>query len=172
MKRLTTMAAIIALAGCSQGASTFGKSYDECILKNARTGGDERSRDEAREICARHFIRKPTKAEIGEIKIGTVMAFDQPTYGGTEDIVHVGIENDSRNIVVLKVGTAVAFYSKPRGPDGKFNDADFIDEWVWTLDINTQPGERNSTTGTMTPTRAPSRYYEARTVLGRVLPLG
>lgn len=45
------------LADCDQSARTFGKSYDECLLKNA-------AQTEAGEICARRFERLRTFEEL------------------------------------------------------------------------------------------------------------
>jgi hypothetical protein len=77
--------ATLTLIGCNRGSATFGRSYDECVLKNAARGGDL-----ANEICQRHFTREGTDREVanvsGDVKV--IKSFDP----AIEDAAHAAVD--------------------------------------------------------------------------------
>jgi hypothetical protein len=185
--RISVLIVLAALSACgSADHDVFGRSYDECILRNARTGGDEQSRQTATDICARRFERAPTRADLENLQPGSTVRFDRtvsdldfgsdgftPTFvNRTIDDLIVTVRNESSNLIVLEVETSVVFMSKPRLPSGDWPaDAEIVAVLTWNLEPYAGPGETGSAVGTFDEQRAPSRYYTRKTEIIRVLPL-
>lgn len=179
-------AATVVLAACAgPGSDTFGRSYDECILKNARTGRDESSRETATDICERRFERSPTATELKDFEKGSSVRFNQISremeFDGVQftgmrnvkrDDVLVTIANLSRNVVVLEVETTITFFDRPRSESGEWpSDAKVVEILTWKLSPVAQPGEYGSATGGFDHGKAPSKFFSSKTKILRVLPL-
>ena len=156
------------VAGCDSSVQTFGKSYDECILKNARNGGDRASRDTATQICERRFTRNATASDREAFGIATNI-IDNP---GAVDFLQIGVEPRDPNIVLKEVRSDVTFYRTARGRDAR-DRADVIDVYtwdklpvVWDDWMGTYSSHGTVTGGT------PSTFWTAKTVPTRVLTLG
>lgn len=89
------------LSGCDTAAKTFGKTYDECLLKNA-------AQTAAADICARHFERLRTFEERdgGMLSADGVVA----TIEGRERIV-VTVTNNSRDKIASVYDVYAVFWS-------------------------------------------------------------
>ena len=183
---LAVVAAAAVLTACAgPGTDTFGRSYDECILKNARTGGDENSRYTATDICQRRFERAPTTRELENLEKGSSVRFDQTrrdlvfdgtSFTGMRDVeqhdVLVTINNRSRNLVVLEFETTIVFYDRPKGEDGQWPaSAEVVDVLTWNLSPVAQPGEYGRAIGVFDDGKAPSRFFASKSNILRVLPL-
>lgn len=155
-------------AGCDSSVQTFGKSYDECILKNARDGGDRASRETATAICERRFSRAATKSDRQRIRVATNV-FIIPN---AADYVQIGVEAPA-DIVVLEARSEVSFYWTAAGRDRR-DSSDFIETFTWD---SLQPYADAWTglptaTGSFPDRNAPSAFWTAKTVPTKVLTLG
>ena len=170
MRVLTLLLSVLLLAGCgSQSGQVFGASYDECVLRNARTGGDRDSRELAEEICQRRFERAPTRREKEQLFPGLTVRFDDSYLG---DNILVSVDNRTRNLVVTELEASVVFMDRDRQGDGLWPaDAQIVDTLVWSLNPAAQPLELGSAVGTFDDGRAPSRFTVKKIIVTRVLPL-
>lgn len=165
---LLALAGAALVAGCDSSVQTFGRSYDECILKNARNGGDRASRETATAICERRFTRDATASDRDAFGIATNI-IDNP---GPVDFLQIGVEPRDPNIVLKEVRSDVTFYRTARGRDAR-DPADVIDVYtwdklpvVWDDWMGTYSGQGTATGGAL------STLWTAKTVPTKVLTLG
>ena len=106
MRTSLTIATLIAsggllLGGCDPAAKTFGKTYDECLLKNA-------AQATANEICARHFERLRTLDE----QDGDMLTADGEIVGqGADEKIVVNIKNNSSDKIAASYSVTAAFWA-------------------------------------------------------------
>lgn len=162
--RVLILAAIsaAALAGCDSSAKTFGRSFDECILKNARDGGDQNSRNMAIEVCQRRFERDPTAAQ-GDRNIangGTIQPTPDFMPDAGDDELRVDVANPFDDVMIVGLTVAVDFYDKPMDERGiRPPDAKRIDTLTWDFAVALAPRENDVLMGTFSDGKAPSAYY-------------
>lgn len=165
--------ASLALTGCGLGRQSeiFGRSYDECILKNASTGGSEASRQEASTICQRHFVRAPTNAEKKLIRVGSSLETFYSSQGELlRNEVIATARNNSQDFVVVEIETTLEFYDRPPGPDGTFAPEDYNTSLVWNLFPAALPSEIGSARGYFDGPTAPTQFYRPLTRVKLILP--
>lgn len=106
--RIASLAIIGAtlLAGCDQSARTFGKTYDECLLKNA-------AQTEAGEICARRFERLRTfeERDAGMLVVSTALDIIDGAEGKE---LQFQITNKSTDKIARTYGVFVGFWPNER----------------------------------------------------------
>lgn len=126
MRIILLAASTALLASCDTSVSTFGKSYDECILKNAREGGDRSSRDTATAICERRFTKDATSSDRAAFGIATNV-IDNP---GTADYVQIGVTAREPNVILKEVRSVITFYRTAKGRDSR-DSSDIMDIYTW-----------------------------------------
>lgn len=170
---LVGLSAVI-LCGCSsKDEETFGRSYDECVLKNARTGGDEASREVATDICARHFQRSTSQSERTQtIAVSRNLAFDQLNYltDQREDELHIEVQNARDDQLITEVEVVADFSDKAALPSGEFPQDAKITTLNWTFSVNLQPNIQERLTGTFQNGRAPSANVQMDAYATKVVP--
>lgn len=162
------------LLSCSdRDAEIFGQSYDECVLKNARTGGDEASRGVATEICARHFQRVTINSERTQtIAVSRNLRFDQPNYltDQREDELHIEVQNSQDDRIITEVEVVADFSDKPEMENGKFPADAKITTLTWTFPVSLQPHIQQRLTGTFQGGRAPTANAQMDAYATKVVP--
>lgn len=151
-----------AVTGCDNSAKTFGKSYDECILKNAREGGDDASRRVATDVCVRRFQQAvPIGDQDDTIAVERLSFYDVPDgIGAKSDAVQVRVHNSFADKLITEIEVVADFSDKPSGDNGKFPaDAKIVTE-TWTFNANVLPNNEASFRGTFQTTKAPSRNIQ------------
>jgi hypothetical protein len=166
---LVLVAAAILLTACDGEAKVFGRSYDECILRNANGGGDATSRATAADICARHFKRWPKKREQEPVGLKVTLVTPGNPTPDDDDRVEIIVENGNLNTVVTKVALEMEFFaSDPWKEPGQKP----LDKSNWILDSTTQPGEIELVMGHFGDDEPASRFGKVKNVeVVQVLPL-
>jgi hypothetical protein len=158
MKRALVAAFLVLVAGCDREARVFGRSYDECVLKNASTGGDEASRDRSTEICARHFQRPPTQREAWRVYLkANQIHLDSPSAHPWEpsDKIEVKVINTIEDAVVTQVEVVFEFYRENPWKDATQVPVNTL---TWTLDVATQPNSTETVLGTFEGNKPPAPF--------------
>jgi hypothetical protein len=168
------MAAIAMMAGCSGGdAEIFGRTYDQCILKNARAGGDQESRFVATEICARHFQRQTTPAERSRnISAARRVSYGEQNYldNTVEDLLKITVRNSRDDWLITEVSVVADFSDKPEGPDGKFPADAKISTLDWTFNVELGPNGQRELIGSFDNGRAPTRHVQMDAYPTKIVP--
>lgn len=97
---LTVVGALL-LSGCDSSAKTFGKTYDECLLKNAAQAA-------ATDICARHFERLRTFEEQDS---NMLTADGQIVDSGNGSKIIATITNNSLDKIAVSYNVFAAFWA-------------------------------------------------------------
>lgn len=163
------IAAAILVGACDRDAKVFGRSHDECILKNASEGGDAESRAAAADICARHFKRPPGESEKESVSLTVRFITPGTPSPLNDDRVQIEVDNWNLNTVVTKVALEMDFFTRdPWKEPGQKP----IDTAYWILDAATQPGGVETLEGNFGDEEPASRFGKVRKVeVVQVLPL-
>ncbi|GAA0640471.1 hypothetical protein GCM10009101_10420 [Brevundimonas lenta] len=165
----------LTVAGCDDSAKTFGRSYDECILKNARDGGDQASRNMAADVCIRRFQEAVPLSERGKtIAVNRIANYGVQDYvsGGIEDAIAIEVANSFSDKMLTEVEVAADFSDKPAGPDGKFPADAKITTLTWTFNTNLSPNAQTTLRGTFQDGQAPTRHWQSDAYAMKWVPLG
>ena len=169
------LTAAIAVTACDDSAKTFGRSYDECILKNAREGGEQNSRDMAMQVCQRRFERDPTQTERDRniANGGTITPAPDFMPDAGDDEMRVNVINPFDDVLIVGVTIAMDFYDKPLNDVGERPaDAKRIDTLTWDYPVALAPRQNDVLMGTFNGGKAPSAYYSVTVRTTKVVPVG
>ena len=161
MRIVATVAICSALiSSCDTSAKTFGKSYDECLLKNASL-----EQSSASEICARHFERLRTFEERDSGLLTTTATLDNSS--AVPQIVRVTVTNNSRRVIASDYEVNVVFWSSP----DTFTTATFIEASKLRFFRHLRPGESAEFVIPIESGLAPSQHFTADALIWKVVPL-
>jgi len=167
---------VILLSSCESETKTFGRSYDECVLRNATKGGDETSRFLATDICRRRFERTPTAEERKKFLSEVVIKFNEAGIldsNRSEDRMSATVWNEDENLVITQVVVNVDFYKTPPNAAGGWPKDTWSEPAVWSRDVAIQPDTDDTIIGTFgDDERAPTKFYVGTVDVRKVLPLG
>ncbi|WP_312217487.1 hypothetical protein [Brevundimonas sp.] len=170
--------AAMVVAGCEKpdrSAETFGLSYDECILKNARDGGDQSSRTMAIDVCVRRFVEDvPLNLRTDTVAVNRTAHYAVQDYanGGTEDAIVIEVSNSFSDKMLTEVEVIADFSDKPALPNGQFPADAKITTLTWTFNTRLAPNEQTSLRGTFQDRNAPTRNWQADAYPMKWVPLG
>ena len=117
----------------------FGRTYDECLLKNATKGGDADTRQTATVVCDRHFIRPATTDEIGSVAVTSFIEKDDQ---GEHLLIH--LQNNNRYAEIRHAQVNVLFGTDATG-------------LTWSQDVDVLPGATGDFSGSFTDNKAPGK---------------
>ena len=173
VKSLIVIGAAVLMVGCQdKSAELFGRSYDECLLLNARTGGDAPSRQVAAEICTRRFQRAAVGADREiSIAVDRKMEWGIRNYadGGLQDRLQIEVENNRDDRFITEVEVVADFSDKPE-VNGAFPADAKVVTLTWTFPVNIAPNEQETLFGTFQNDTAPGRYAQMDAYVRKVVP--
>jgi hypothetical protein len=170
---LVVAGAALLLSSCDDSAKTFGRSYGECVLKNASEGGDQYSREQATEVCLRRFSRAPNATELshdfvwgGRIRSMNDMEFMAlpasvaAAAGPPPKILEVDVINKLDNAMIVGVSVTVYFYRVPQTSARPLsNSVDLVDTMRWEFSNNIAPNETARIEGSFDETTPPPTQH-------------
>jgi len=177
LRQVAALAATFSLTACELPASkeveTFGRTYDECILKNARDAGDVSSRQMAIGVCIRRFQRDATIVEKRpSIAVRRRLNRNVPNYegGGLRDQLRVTVRNDQGTRIVTEVNVVAKFSDKAQLDSGQFPADARITTLNWTFPVLLEPNVEEDLYGSFEGERAPSGHLQSDAYVSKVVP--
>jgi len=163
---LLVAGAALLLSSCDDSAKTFGRSYGECVLKNASDGGDQYSREQSTRVCLQRFSRAPSATELshdfvwgGRIRNTMDVAVDAAG-GTTPNILEVDVVNELDNAMIVGVSVNVYFYRVPQTSDRPLsNSVDLVDTLRWDFNNTITPNETARIEGSFDETTPPPTQH-------------
>lgn len=162
--------AALLLSSCDDSAKTFGRSYGECVLKNASDGGDQYSREQATEVCLRRFSRAPSATELSHdfvyggrirsLELIELDAADAAAAGPLPKILEVDVINKLDNAMIVGVSVTVHFYRVPQTSARPLSTSvDLVDTMRWEFSNNIAPNETARIEGSFHETTPPPTQH-------------
>ncbi|MCA3739017.1 MAG: hypothetical protein IM673_13320 [Phenylobacterium sp.] len=145
--------AAMMLAGCNDEAKTFGRSYDECVLKNA--SGTPAQAALAEPSCRRRFELKSATGAGADVS-ATIHT------QGSQRWITFNITNSDPSKIITAVNVDAVFLGK----DGKE-----LATLTWTFATFLEPDRQVELTGSM-PDPWPSEEFTSKGTVTRELPIG
>ncbi len=152
----------VLIASCGRPPeNVFGRSYDECILKNAPHASEG---DAAVEACLRHFERAPTDMEFNIVS-GSGFALSPRPESFEDGLMLLEVQNQSSNLLVTEVQVTIPFHNSP--PDSQpvtmehqawTGPAD--NTLTWTFSTHLRPNENANFRGRVSLDQHVGQYSE------------
>lgn len=168
---LVVAGAALLLSSCDDSAKTFGRSYGECVLKNASDGGDQYSREQSTEVCLQRFSRAPSATELSHdfvysgrirsLELIELAAADAAAVGPPPRILSVDVINKLDKAMIVGVSVTVNFYSGPIvNGEPPANRSALVDTMYWEFSNQISPGEIARIQGSFdAATPPPTQHY-------------
>lgn len=152
-----------ALTGCNESDPTFGESYDECILKNAK-GETPQSVHVATNACRRHFERKVLYTLQAD---GRVRSPDNNPY------ITFSINNDKDDEIITQVDVEARFFETREDLEAYEKEGDQVHSFLtWTVSEQIEPGESINPVGNFDGKATPTDFWTVSAVATRAIPVG
>lgn len=152
---LLVAGAALLLSSCDDSAKTFGRSYGECVLKNASDGGDQYSREQSTRVCLQRFARQPRAGELiynllysGRIRNKTLeeqldASAAEAASTANIPVLDVVVINNMDSKIVVGVEITVQFFEKAISANGSASvDNNLVDTLTWSFSDQIDPLEQ------------------------------